>query len=899
MSRSLISKFFILSLLAAVFPVCAKAGDYIWIEGEAAKSNSMTRHPWWYDKVKKGELSGGDYISNWGDKPGEALYEFTALADKEYVFWVRANPLQAKLSYQLDNGEWTSVDFAGAQEQINLAEDNKPDLRFIAWTKAGAVKLTKGAHTIRFRMNSENHGHGMLDCFVFTAIPFTPSGMLKPGEKAPAVALPTQEGSWPFATPRDEFNAEALFDLRSLNEKTAGESGYVTRSKDGNDFLLGNGKPARFWALNTNAYARPNVDLARHARFLAKRGVNMVRFHGNLTPEKGDLASINAAERDQLWKLVAAMKKEGIYTTFSPYWAVSARQKPEMGELDSGGNGNMGLLFFDKKLQEAYKSWMKQVLTEKNPYTGIPLASDPALAVVQIQNEDSLLFWSSQKMAGAAGAELRRQFGDFLKKKYETLEKAGAAWGGVAAAGDNFAGGEVGLYIIWELTQRRGGANQQKRCADQMQFMTMVMYNFNKMVADYVHNDLGCKALINAGNWRTADNVLMLDAERYSYSPTEIMGVNRYYDCEHEGPNNGWAIVNGDKFVDESVLLNPRALPVTLKQVDGYPMIISESSWVPPFGYQAEGPFMIAAYQSLNGVDAYYWFATGEEDWRQPGSANGYMPSEGKWVCATPMLMGQWPAAALLYRMGYVKKGEPAVFERRALADLWERKMPIIAEDAGYDVNRDKDNLSKESNVKDGVNPLAHLVGPIVAKYDSDPAKSIVTDMKGFIDETKKLVRSNTNELELDYGSGVCKLNAPKAQGACGFMKKAGAIKLDDAEIQCGNDYASILLVSQDDKPLKLSGRILVQLGTIARPTGWKTKPAAVQKKSGLEILDFGHAPWQIVNGDATITIKNSSLKTAQVLDANGMKVKEIPLEADPNGKRFKFPADALYVVLQ
>jgi len=49
---------------------------------------------------------------------------------------------------------------------------------------------------------------------------------------------------------------------------------------------------------------------------------------------------------------------------------------------------------------------------------------------------------------------------------------------------------------------------------------------------------------------------------------------------------------------------------------------------VPPLSYQSEGPFLVAAYQSLSGIDAFYWFATGEEDWRAPGSANGFMPSD-------------------------------------------------------------------------------------------------------------------------------------------------------------------------------------------------------------------------------------------------------------------------------
>ena len=887
--------------ILCVLAVAAPASDYIWVEGEAAKSNTMTRHPWWYDKVKKGELSGGDYISNWGPKPGEAVYEFEAPAEGDFTFWVRANPTGTKLSYKLDGDEFKLLDLAAAQQNVaNIAEDDKIDLRFLAWEKVGSVKLTKGAHTLTFKMHSENNNHGMLDCFVFSAIPFTPQGVRKPGEKAPPPPPPViQAGCWPFTPAKDEFSPDALFDLRSLNEKVAGESGFVTRSKDGNDFVLGNGKPARFWALNDNAQGNAAVDLDRHARFIAKRGVNMVRFHSNITPTTENLNDIDKGQREALWKMVASMKKEGIYTTWSPYWAGPARVKPAMGVLDTGGNGNWGILFFDKKLQEAYKSWMKQVLTEKNPYTGIPLAQDPGLAIIQIQNEDSLLFWTSQGIKGTALVELRKQFGEFAKKKYESLDKAKEAWGGEAADGDNFANGEVGIYIIWELTQRAGSEGKQKRRADQMQFFTETMYNFNKMVDDYLHKELGCKALINAGNWRTADNILMLDGERYSYTPNQVMGVNRYYGGAHEGPNAGWAIVNGDKFTDESVLLNPRDLPVSLKQVDGYPMIISESSWVPPEGYQSEGPFTVAAYQSLNGVDAYYWFANGDEDWRQPGSANGFLPSEGKWICNTPMLMGQWPAAALFFRMGYVKQGAPAIYEERTLSDLWERKTPITAEDAGFDPNRDKDNHSKESNIKDGVSPLAYLVGPVLTKYNGDPAKSKVIDLKAFIDEAAKTVKSDTGELSMDYGKGICTLNAPKVQGATGFFKAQSDVALNDITIHCGNPYATVLVVSMDDKDLKESQKVLVQVGTTERPTGWQTKPATVDKRPGEEVVNFGHAPWQIIQGDVTLTIKNSKLKSGYVLDANGMKVKEIQFETDKDIKHFKFPADALYVVLQ
>ena len=189
----------------------------------------MTRHPWWYDKVKKDQLSGGDFISNWSDKrPGEATYAFRASSGGKYVFWVRANPVATKLSYQLDGGRWQLIDMKSPQENINIADDGKIDLRFIAWIKVGTVHLTKGAHSIKFKMHSDNNNHGMLDCFVFANGPFTPEGKRKPGEKSAASEV-AAEGRWAFQPPRDEFSPRALLDLRSLNEKFAGEHGFVTR----------------------------------------------------------------------------------------------------------------------------------------------------------------------------------------------------------------------------------------------------------------------------------------------------------------------------------------------------------------------------------------------------------------------------------------------------------------------------------------------------------------------------------------------------------------------------------------------------------------------------------------------------------------------------------------------
>jgi hypothetical protein len=275
------------------------------------------------------------------------------------------------------------------------------------------------------------------------------------------------------------------------------------------------------------------------------------------------------------------------------------------------------------------------------------------------------------------------------------------------------------------------------------------------------------------------------------------------------------------------------------------------------------------------------------------------MPSEGKWVCATPMLLGQWPAAALMYRLGYIRQGEPGVYEQRSLEDLWRRRMPIIAEDAGYDPNRDKANMLKQSNVKDGVNPLAYLVGPVVVKYGGDPAKSRAIDLGPYLLEDKKMIQSITGQLYMDYGRGLCAINAPKAQGVTGFLKKGGTVNCADVQIQSGNDYATVLVVAMDDKPLRSSRKILVQVGTTERPLGWKTRPVQLGGRPGEEVVSFGRPPWMIVNGDVTLVLKNTEITRARVLDANGMAVKEVPLAASAGRKTLKFPADALYVVLQ
>jgi len=736
---------------------------------------------------------------------------------------------------------------------------------------------------------------------------FTPQFQYKSGE-APRGDPALMEGeSWAFRPARDRFSAAALWDLSQLNEKSAGERGFIGLSPDGNSFVRGDGQPIRFWGGSTYVQktARERKDqrpLIFHARFLAKRGVNIVRLHGAIEPKmKGSrVTDVDAEELDQIYRLVAAMKRAGIYTTISPYWSSHAHLQKSWGVADPGGDNCTGLLFFDPVLQRGYKAWLKRIYAAVNPYTGVPLAKDPAVAMIQIQNEDSLLFWTSQGIKGQALRNLCKLYGDWLLKKYGSMEKVRDAWQGCAHPDDDFSAQMPAMFIVWELTQTARNQKGDKggravRLSDQAEFMSRLMFDFNQEIARYLREDLGCRQLINAGNWKTADQVVLDDAERWSYTANEVIGKNHYFTGLHDGPNAGWQIRSGQVFTSRSLTTTPQSSPLNLRQVVGHPFIISEGLWVPPSRYQSEGPIIVAAQSCLTGLDLFLWFQTGVEDWE---TATG-----SKWTFAGPMTLGQFPAAALMFRRAYVREGPVVVHEERGLQDVWDRKLPLIAESGAWDPNRDAGQMPLGTPFKASVDPLAYLVGRVEVKYGGDPAKSTTIDLSSYIDAEKKRIKSVTGEIESDLVSGIYRVNAPKAQGVVGMLKKAGLQKLADVTIASGNEYASVTVVSLDDKPIATSGRLLVQNGTACRPTGWKEKPQRISTEEGpveaSQIVEAGRPPWQIEKMHGALGVRNASITKATALDPNGMPVSDIPIWKGDGEIRIKLPSNALYVCLE
>ncbi len=723
-------------------------------------------------------------------------------------------------------------------------------------------------------------------------------------------AEPPGEG-WAFSYPGHKGGSRPAIDLRSLNEPVAGSSGFVKLTPDGNAFVLGDGSPARFWAIGSMVFEHSPAEVPRHVRFLAGMGVNMVRLHVQLAP-KGPgsrIADVDEKEIDAIWRFVAEAKKQGIYTTISPYWALG-QDAARWGIEGVKAPGDLwGLLFFDEALQAGYKGWARALYARVNPHTGIPLARDPSVALIQVQNEDSLFFWTAGQINPAQRAKLGRKFAGWLVARYGSADSAVKAWGSAVTRDDDFAGGRVALLGVEPMTRRPAG-DLGRRVADEVAFIAETQRRFFGDIAAFYRGELGCGQLINDGNWKTANQTLLDDAERWSCMAGDVIATNRYYNGgSHLGDNSSWRIEPGHRFTQRSALLDPRSLPTNLKQVVGRPMIVTEGSWVAPLSFQAEGPFLVAVYQSLCGIDGFYWFAAAKPEYDLDpffpyAKVEGQRPLM-KFSASIPPILGSFPASALLFRKGYVRQGEPAVHEERALRSIWDRDPPMIAEDPSFDPLRDRGMPGPSGTpAVAGVDPLAFLVGPVEVKYEGDPAKSRVVDLSRYIDRDKKVVRSITGEVVLDYGAGLCTVDAPKAQGACGFLDRAGVIKLREVSIRSANPYATVLVVPLDDLPLATSKRVLVQVATASRPTGWTTRPAEFAGEDGkpargLQVVTTGTPPWRVADAQVGLSIKNPGLTKASLLDPAGYHVEQIQVTKARTGLTLTLPAETMYLLLE
>jgi hypothetical protein len=98
---------------------------------------------------------------------------------------------------------------------------------------------------------------------------------------------------------------------------------------------------------------------------------------------------------------------------------------------------------FTPALIDAQKDYARQLLDHVNPHRNVRWADDPAIAFVEISNENSFFMWDGREKIPALPpyyAEiLQKQYNAWLQKRYISDEKLRAAWNqGILPLGENF-----------------------------------------------------------------------------------------------------------------------------------------------------------------------------------------------------------------------------------------------------------------------------------------------------------------------------------------------------------------------------------------------------------------------------------------------------------------------------
>lgn len=854
--------------------------EAIWLEGEAADQKAVTKHGW-YDSVKKDGMSGGEWLSHYdADKPGTATYDFSVTKADDYVFWWRGNTAISQASFRIDDGEFRPIPFDEKRGEFMISE--RPDHRSLAWVKVGIVPLSQGEHTLTVKFHSKLANHGGVDAMCLVRIPFVPSGGTKPSK--PGTAKPAGPADWfPVVFDTDRFSPESVIDQSAEIEAPAGKHGFVTRNGDVLQFSESK-KPIAFWGCGANAGAR---DLSREQqtariRYLRKHGVNMVRQH-TVMSELGSFVDgkFDAQRLDDFDWYFAELKKHGIYMTWSMFYPLTIHERdgydPELfAELESaGGDGKRtyGIVNVEPKLQELQWVRVKALLLHRNPYTGLRYIDDPALAVVETHNEDTVFFHTplndlhQGKKWPKHSQRLRKRWFEWVKARYGTEDAVKQAWGNLRRK-DDWAGGELELMGAFHF----GGQGplyefqgQTKRAGDLIEFLAELQRDFYERREQQLR-ELGYKAITVTTAWR-AGGPAADPANLWCDTAADMIDRHNYF-----GGGAGGHSISLGKVNNQTHLSTPGGglLSMGLYQVKDRPFSTTEWTQLPPNQYKLEAAPLIAFYgMGLQGWDASYHFTSSRA---YPGDG---WPNLSSYVTDTPHYIGQFPALSYAIRHGHLKQG-PIVADRHVSEKQMFSGTDPLKQDfgGGHDVKVVQDGSGTPS--------AALAVGRVTVAFDDQPSKS--EDLAPFINTQQKVVRSATGELTWDYGRQRLLVQSPKTQAVIG-RTDGDSITLPSVELTVKTPFVSLIFTPLDNKPLAESKQILITAMARDKQTGTE------YNADGTELVAIGGPPLLMEPVQAEIKIAGAPAKDIRVLDVYGVPTGE----SVPSKAGGKFTIDGRY----
>ena len=472
---------------------------------------------------------------------------------------------------------------------------------------------------------------------------------------------------------------KGALDFSWLNDAPAGKHGFVT-VKDGH-FVFEDGTPVKFFGANLGfAAARPDKKVAEaFAEDLYRSGANMARLHAtdctyggviDYTQEK--TGYFDEAELDKLDYLVWCLKQKGIYihldTTAGRAFHAADGFTPE--ELEYLSENARAVRFFDERVIRLEKEYIARLLTHRNPYTGLRYVDEPAIAIVQYTNENSITWYATPDTHTAFDAELDDLFNRWLLARYGSAEELRKAWTNADGVcflkeGEDPAAGTVKRPRLssWgePLTEWNLPENHERapvRHADFVKFLRETEEKTFKEIYEMIRS-LGFKSAINLSNYPEA----ALDAAMNSLG--DVTEKNPYWD-HPTGPYEPPTGFYPDEMAsvdprEERPVHNSHSLGIASRgRVAGKPFMITEWNATNPTLFRADALFQIAAYGALQDWDGFtlfiYSFEGSEEKFFGLKHFDSFFTSN-----IDPAMWPQFGIAAAIFRLGLVKKAENSV----------------------------------------------------------------------------------------------------------------------------------------------------------------------------------------------------------------------------------------------
>jgi hypothetical protein len=589
-------------------------------------------------------------------------------------------------------------------------------------------------------------------------------------------------------------------DVSFLNdgERPAGIHGRV-RAR-GDRLVFDDGKVARFWGTNVAAYALytgSKAEVANQAKRIAALGYNLVRIHHHdsdwVTPNvfaPGDTTQrLNDAALDAIDWWVKCLRDEGVYVWLD--LKVGRKFKPGDGipgfpELEGADPAGRGFDFIDPRLQELEQDFAKQYLSRVNRYTGQSYLRDPAVVAALVTNED----------------DLTTHFGnEMLPDHHNPVHQA------LLRSAIEASAAPLGIPVREALRTWEAGPSKL--------VLADIEARFFQRERAFLH-DLGFGGMVVGTSYWGDESLYGLAA----LATGDLVDVHAYGD-------------------PESLSTDPRYEAnfitwIGAAQLAGKPLSVSEWNVEYPKRDRFTAPLYVAAIGDLQGWDAPMVFNYSQDEIRPPTDVDVWTTSYD------PAMTALMPAAAVMFRQQHVRPAEKTFCFQPSREALYGSELTPASSAALR-------TLVEQSRLVVALPNVAQLawddpVGPAAA----GPGAVSVTDPDhSFLPPEATTIRSDTGELQRDWGAGVETIDTPRSQAAFGWIG-GRTIKLHDVEIRIETPKATVALTSLDGQPIASSKKVLVTVvGEVAIGPG-KQLPFLARPVRGAIVLRSSAVPYSM-----------------------------------------------------